>query len=176
MMELQVANDLKDQYSTKWYEKFGREPVMGKWDFEAFKWIGKTLGREDAMNSIDHFFKMREEWFIEKAYSVPVWKENINKILASMSKSERSEAEESKFRGLDEIKETMIRQKCDINEARKLLHLHPDGVDDWMVKPPFELSPRHFEQWKKLRGWTLSGARAELKKLYQGIAQARAGE
>jgi hypothetical protein len=167
-VENKAVEDAKERYIECWYEMFGRSPVFGKLDFEALAWVIRQIDRDECLDAIKHYFTMKDEWFIRNGFSVGVFKDKINLILADMTKASERRSNSKKKR-MSEIDLIMENAKCSKREARIRLNLDPDGLDDWMVTPPYELSDRHFEEWKKLKGWDLEKAKKTVKDVAENL-------
>ena len=158
--EISDLEDARERYLECWYEKYGREPIFTDLDSEQLKWCLSQVGRDDVLDAIRHYFTIKDEWFLKKCYSVGVFKDNLNLVLASMHRAEVVEKDGRRKR-LSDI-ELLQLYGVDVGEARKRLHLR-GPCDDWMVKPPYSLGNRQFEQWKELVGFDAKDARERVQ-------------
>lgn len=146
--ETKECNDLIEWYQKKFHNKFGRYPVLTNLDREAVRFLRKLISYEELTSAITHYFKMQDEWFQQKAYSVPTFKENINKVLADMGVADEKERESRSIKVMGEIEKALLtkfgtrlpsitaeEKGLALIEIRQRLHIAPDGSQDWMVNP-----------------------------------------
>lgn len=139
ILEERELISLEDSYKRFFYKKFGKNPVFDRLDRERLRKLLKHTGDFDEVHdALEHYFSMKDLWFETKCFDLETFEKSFNKVLADMGLLERAQATREHVKLMNEVDRMMILYKISREEARKKLHLNPDGSDDWQVTPPFE--------------------------------------
>ena len=159
VIEQRQVNECADSYREAFHDRVGKEPKIDNLDRAGFEFLIKQIGYEETLDAIEHYFEMKDEWFITQAYSVKCLKDNINKVIMSLAQREELENANKNIQIMCESERlfyyslecTQIKGKYNtLHDVRDKLGLNKDGSDDWMIQPPYKLSDVEFEKWKKL--------------------------
>lgn len=132
---LRTRSKLYDIYCLEFRKRFGSLPVGRDDDEEALKFVSREYGLDKAIEIVAAYPNLEDDFLLKRGYPLRYLRDRINAILVAIAPAYTPAKKTGRSPlPMGDIQKAMAYGKT-VGEARKELHLKPDGSDDWMVTP-----------------------------------------